>query len=446
MNSAYKKSVARRLLAIDYSPRSQSEWVDSRGDSWRHSYLAQLRCDLITSERIVLPDTHLLDGQFFMLFKPEELAAELGLETNTGRRGIELRLRQPTIRDTLASWLVRADKPTLNEFEFKLFRNPELRTHVSKTVGNTSVHDWHGLMKSADGDPARALSELLKSSVKSAPYDAVILTKGLSEIDAAERSWSYWQEKGAETFFTGTWVGRFDLLGALEADPLSKDITTEVAYKLYRMIVTIVREGGTRVSDIRSLITKAVANAHDTEERSQVNNIDRWYSRGRNRAIALQHECSFAFDAGEAATGQEIGTGRLAFEGEPPQGTLVQFPHVFLERIASTSGPDLANALRPAAIHLDMWWNRGDFGALSRAVEIVTDNLKMQSAWELPPYVQRYVRVSAPVVGAAAAMLTGEIAPAAILGGLVLLGGEGSEHFRKARFRRRVVEALAARA
>jgi len=57
-----------RLLAEDYSAPTQR--ARSEFDQWRHQYLGRLRLDAMISRTVVVPDSYLLDGRFFMSSSP----------------------------------------------------------------------------------------------------------------------------------------------------------------------------------------------------------------------------------------------------------------------------------------------------------------------------------------------------------------------------------------
>jgi hypothetical protein len=110
----------RRLFSSDYRSSGQRIWQDTGGDGWNKTMLAQMRCDIVAAERLVIPDSHLFDGAFLAYIDPTALADGLGRRNDPKVRGLSLCLRHGSIRDSLTGWLVRPKSDTLNAQAFSV--------------------------------------------------------------------------------------------------------------------------------------------------------------------------------------------------------------------------------------------------------------------------------------------------------------------------------------
>src|SRR4051812_23793307 len=80
------KPYYERILSDDVTAGGQLRWLPqeqndsplSAGGRWRTSYLGALRFDSLLSREIVVPDSHLLDGRFFLSEPPTTLRREIG--------------------------------------------------------------------------------------------------------------------------------------------------------------------------------------------------------------------------------------------------------------------------------------------------------------------------------------------------------------------------------
>jgi hypothetical protein len=90
-------------------------------------YVTQLRLDLLFFETAVLPDTAVIDGWFFGQVTPSELTDWCGRGATHRHLPIELRCRAPSLEASLASFLRRADRDTLNDYPMHIVKDAEAR-------------------------------------------------------------------------------------------------------------------------------------------------------------------------------------------------------------------------------------------------------------------------------------------------------------------------------
>jgi hypothetical protein len=148
----------RRLFADDYAAGGQLSRLpdptaplipQSYDEPWRLEFLGSLRFDSILSKRLIVPDSHLLDGRFFLSLSASSLRAEIGRPfhgfTDDGLSlPIVLRLRRPTLRETVAEFL-RTDDEHLNGFSFKTIPNEQARRRLANPGLAVSVLASSGL-------------------------------------------------------------------------------------------------------------------------------------------------------------------------------------------------------------------------------------------------------------------------------------------------------------
>jgi hypothetical protein len=98
------------------------------GGAWRRDMLGQLRLDSLISETLVVPDSYVLDGRFFLSFSPGELRESLGRDfgraTETRHLPLEIPVRGGSLKASLAHLLRHTGRSTLNPFVFSTLGDP----------------------------------------------------------------------------------------------------------------------------------------------------------------------------------------------------------------------------------------------------------------------------------------------------------------------------------
>lgn len=291
-------------------------------------------------------------------------------------------------------------------------------------------------MTSADHNPAKALAELLRNTIKLAQLEQPATDAALHTVAHAEEAWSHWQEMRPGTFYTQKWDGEFKLGAALGHDPIKNDLKTPECREIYTQIIGAVKSGNKYRSDANKVISATGKESAKIEAERAM--IDAWYSRARYRAIAHQHRCSFVYNA---ATSNEVGNAQFALKNDPTNASQVRLPDEFYQRLASASGSDFKQALASASIHLQHWWRAGDVSYLRKGVDSLIDDLDVRPAGAFPPYVQKYITCGATII-AAKGVASGWMLEPSLIAGMVCLGGLLAERYSQERFRTRVVEAI----
>lgn len=438
---------ARRLFSNDYSSSGQRHWQDVGGATWYKTLQTQLRCDVITSECLVIPDTHLFDGAFFMSSDPIELATALGKRSEPKLRGIVLRLRHRTIRDTLMNWLVRDGSDNLNEFPFKLIQSRHIRTQIKKKLGATSRARWEEILASCNSNPALALGQLLRDCIAKADLTENEVEQAKDVAALAERGWARWLEVGDRLFHCEGWDRPFDIWGALQCQPIGNGLKTNIGTQLYDQTVEGLVSGGKYRADLTKMVDDIRATTDDADVIGDCNLVEHWYSRGRYRAMAEQHNCAFAYDPANADGSQTFGI--EPSKAQYPVGSIAAFPEGFQQALLSASGEHFGEAVDAASLRLNSWWHKGNFDDLRHAVDVLSEKLGVKDGRSTRQRFQSYFGVGISSIGFTATFAAAEPSSITAFGsvfgcvvGVGAIWAEAGAHIQTQTARNRIVEVL----
>lgn len=209
-----------RLFADDYSSSGQLAWRDGeRGTGrsyWDDDYRGQMRFDSLLSRTLVIPDSHIFDGAYFLTTSPGQLSSALG------RRGLarhsvpalEIRGRESTLSGSLSSLLRRPGRATLNAFVFKSIA-PEVRYLLAAELNRTPEDELERALASKEDIPA-AVASVLEACL--ARIDPAIDAEQL--VQPLELGWSRWLAEERDVVVK-SWptYATFDLVGQVAREP-----------------------------------------------------------------------------------------------------------------------------------------------------------------------------------------------------------------------------------
>jgi hypothetical protein len=423
---------ATRLFADDYSSTGQVEWRDGRrgGDPayWSVDYLGQLRFDSLTSETLVIPDSHLLDGVFFKAVGPDDLLTALSRSASRGLRDdyafpIEIRARCQTLAEALGDLLKHGDSPHLNHYVFKTIDDLALRTRVAMELGQTSVAQLERALASY-ANSADAVGQVLRAALHR-----------LGEQDRAdevvgpmEDNWRAWLA-AEKTLQVHQWPAaqHFRLPAALAVEPLDENqLHTPAGREALRITKLRVEQGSRYRGDISRHLSEIRGTANQTDDSSEVdeiNVVERWYSRGRYRAIAWQHEaaCVQVDRPWLEPTSALQALYREVREGSREKH--VSVPHGVITALGDLSSEEFRAFTYEFRRELGAWWEGRSIHALSQVADGLAGKVKLDAERNAPVGVSEVLRVLGPAGAAAAGGLIGSI-PGAIVGALVGSGGQ----------------------
>lgn len=461
--SAYCRSVdiparANRLFADDYSSTGQLEWkLGLRGASvrtWNKDFLGQLRFDSLTSETLVVPDSHLFDGLFFLHTGPEELLGLLGRgfsvdPTETNVLPIEIRSRRSTLADSLTHLLRREDSDHLNHYVFKTIEDPILREGVARELGRTHADQLDRALASSS-DPAEAVISLLRRCL-----DRLGARDRVDEVlGPIERGWRRWLELESRIRVEPWARGRsFPLAAALAEEPLPQSqLSTAAGHEAQRLALLRVERGSLYRGDISRDLTgvkeQAIADKN-SEGIAEAELVERWYSRGRYRAIAWQHECACVqVDRPwlEPLSGLQALYRELLAQ---PDAERVALPEGVITALGDLPADEFRRLTYEHRRDLLAWWHEGQLDGLHRTSERLAGLVQLDPERRNPVGLSELIGAAGPVGGAAAGGAIGGPFGAAV-GALVgsaatLTAGRLRTPSEREKLRSRVLEAWVGR-
>jgi hypothetical protein len=414
----------QRLFGDDYSASGQLAWKEGRRGSdpadWADDLLGLLRFDVLVAATLVIPDSHLFDGSFFLSRSPRELAYAVG---RPGRDGgepslpLEIRGRGSGLADTLATFLVREGSDTLNAFVFKTIDDERLRPVLAEELGRTPSDDLERALSREDDTPAAVASVLRGAIHRVDPAaDAATLVRPIEE------GWRRWlaEERWVSV---ETWpIHRdFDIATSLKLDPpVSKRLNTQVGRDVLTEVLAVLARGSRHRADVSKVLAEPRASAAaDGDELvlADLDAIDGWYSRGRYRALARRHGCSCVLADPPAlpplSVAQELLREIRAGAVEP--APRVALPDAVLRRLADMEPADFRDLVYRHRRELRRWWDDGETDGLKAVAAAMGDvepttNRKRIGIAQLLPFVP-------PMLGYGVGHALGDPSTGAMFGG-----------------------------
>lgn len=442
-----------RLFADDYSSSGQTAWKQGRrglgSASWDEDFLGQLRFDTLVARTLVIPDSHVFDGPYFLRRSPRALAVELGRHADDGTTPMlpfELRGRGAGLGDTLATLLLRDGRETLNPFVFKTIDDDALRPLLAEELGRTPVRDLELSLARFD-DVATAVAAVLRAALLR--IDPAANVEQL--VDPIEEGWRRWlTEERHVPVMTWPIHSDFDVASGLAVEPfLESKITTELGLEALREVLEIVAAGSEHRADVSALLAGPRASATETGDSATLRDldlVDGWYSRGRYRALARRHGCACVLadrvelpplSARQALLREIMGRGDARLDR-------VALPEGVLRRLADMESDEFRALIHRHRRALDDWWTSGKIDGLKAVaaalgdVEIVSSRPTLGVAQLLPAFVT-------PAVGFGIGRTTGDAGLGTFLGaelGAALTASLAAQRSATERAQARVLEAM----
>lgn len=381
------KPFHQRLFADDYAAGGQLSHVpDKRAPltpreqdpPWRAAFLGSLRFDSILSHRLVIPDSHLLDGRFFLSARAADLRREIGRPAQGQTEGqlhlpFLFGLRRPTLEQTVAEFLRTDDDEHLNGFSFKSIPDTEARAQLAKSL---KAHSWHELQRRlpAAGGPsiADAVGAFLIDLLDAEGFGQAA-PGWIHPLAARWRSWLELEDEGAVEVEQYGW-GTFDLRRSLAEDDAGED---DLSTELGRTALATLHVQVSSDHKLRTDANEAMARlredaAGDEAAEEDLRRVDRIYSRARYRAIAWQHDAVFVRTAGQG--GRPLGTGERVLERvrddvHPGIGLRVELPEDICQALGEMHPETFQRYMYENRDVLRQWWRAGDLDDLKRATD-----------------------------------------------------------------------------
>jgi hypothetical protein len=443
----------QRLFADDYSSSGQIAWKEGRrglgSTFWDQDFLGQLRFDTLVARTLVIPDSHVLDGPYFLRRSPRALAVELGRRSEDGETPMlpfEVRGRGSGLGDTLATLLLREGRDTLNPFVFKTIEDEVLRPLLAEELGRTPVRDLELALTRSEA-VATAVAAVLRAALLR--IDPTVNVDAL--IDPLEEGWGRWLAEDRHVRVM-TWpVHReFDVARGLAAEPLVESkLMTELGREAFGEVRGVVAAGSEHRADVSALLAGPRASATEAGDGAVLGDldlVDGWYSRGRYRALARRHGCAcvLADQLGlpPLSAGQELL--REVMGRDDARVEHVSLPDGVLRRLADMDSDEFRLMIHRHRRGLHAWWTDGETDGLKSVaaavgdVEVTSGRPRLGVAQLLPAFVT-------PGVGFVVGRATGDPGFGTFLGaeiGALLTASLATQRTEAERVQARVLEAL----
>lgn len=373
-----------RLLSDVYSATGQRHRLGDEEHAWTmDDFLAQLRVDSLLSRTIIIPDTHLLDGGYFLRTDPVDLEKRIGRGIDNKQLPIEIRTRSETLEESLAHLLDRSGTDTFNAFPFNTIRDRFVRHRLALHLETLKQEVLREHLRRADSVPS-ALSGFLREQLQRVDANAD------EDLEQMEEGWSKWiaaEKKGHVTCIR--WDRPLSLADALNRDAIDpdEDLLTAAGRDMHREIIQAVRHGSTYRSQVTSYAYVYEFNKESLtpSEALDLRTLELWYNQARHRAFALQHaadqyvhaEDQFVTPVGPLRRHVK----RIAENELAPSAAEVTVPELFLLRLAAMSNDTFARMAMETRAMLESWWDTGDRDALRCAIDVLLQEMKY---WETP--------------------------------------------------------------
>lgn len=386
-----------RVLSEGYTPTNQRAALEEAPVGWRYDLVGRLRLDLVTHERVVLPDSHLFDGPAFLAEDPFTLLSEIQRVRGEVTAPLVIKARKKSLNEALGHLLFRDE--FLNGFPFNALKNDSLAGPLADALRRTPKERLERYL-ARHASSARAVSDLLRDLTREIGVDAGDL---LAEM---ETGWARWLEAEARGLFVvEPWEGSYDLPGALQysyIDAFQITRTRDVLEEARRLLSG---ESAYR-GDVTRLLRAARSGATE-EEQAEIEAIERWASRTRHWALALQHGCGLRTQVRDndpwASRYQN-----LIEEGDRDGGGET-LPVDFIRRLGRLPTEDFQMAIDSVAI--ENWQATSDRSelerAMSRLVDCVSDRVPAEGSRRfVDGLIEMFVAASPALPVAAAEVVT----------------------------------------
>lgn len=358
----------RRLFADDFTAGGQLEWAQgARGgeaEFWWADLLGRMRLDALLAERLVVSDGHVFDGKFFLGTRPSELLAKVGRFTGDGPAPVlplEVRGRRPSLEGSLAALLRRQGSDTLNGFSFKSIEDPLIRAAVSEQLGRTPEASLDRALNQ-ERNVAEAVARVVRDAVRAAGFGS----RDDELVEPLVRGWRAWLDESDLVEVEAWPVHRsFDLLNSARKSAHSLGpLRSDVGRDTLEALLGVIASGGEHRSDANALLAPRRAEAErcrDGDASTDLSLLDRWYSRVRYRAFALQHGCRLAVtgDSLLPPIAEVDAVANRLLEGPKSQMNGIEVPEATLTRLGTASNQEYADMHRVHSRELAQWWRSG---------------------------------------------------------------------------------------
>lgn len=401
-----------RFLPVESPPHDAlyDSWFTSESqlrlldlDGYVDAYLTQLRLDLLFFRKVVIPDTAIIDGWFFGQTEPTTILEWCGRGVAPRRLPIEIRCRETSFEASLASFLRRDDRDSLNDYPLQMLRDREAREAIREGLRQTSTSVLDQALRRANSVP-QAIGGLLSS---------VLAAEGISNhtVEQFAEVWEGWVKAERDGLVVAIpWRAPLNVEEALAADALSppSDLLTERGRDAYAEITSLLQRRRFNKSDaLNILLGDHDLSWHDDDFAWDYNTIVDWYDRGRARAIARQNEAAFGYDAVPLFPDHPLehfrGLARAPDGLSPSDEFLVTLPSDFRSALATLSPLDYRRLFATHGSLISDFWNSPSPARARQVAEAAYDAATTAGLRPRPSAGARSMWIFGKLAGAVAA-------------------------------------------
>ncbi|MCA1708976.1 MAG: hypothetical protein LC808_39155, partial [Actinobacteria bacterium] len=168
--------------------------------------LGRLRLDLIAFRHVVIPDSHLFDGMYFLMTDPADLLPAIRRVAGEQVAPLLVKTRSPSLGASLRRLLARDE--FLNSFPFNCIKDRATAGDLAEALRRTPARKLESWMV-ANGSPAVGLASFLRELTGAEGLDAG------ESLDQMEAGWAKWLEAEQRgTLVVQQWDRPYDLPSA----------------------------------------------------------------------------------------------------------------------------------------------------------------------------------------------------------------------------------------
>jgi len=330
-------SVNQRKWLTQYLPRNYHE------EDLRKIFLGRLRLDILLNETLVLTDSQILDGIFFLQQSPLEFLSSL-TRNREKPLPIEIRSRCPRLEDSFVSLVKRKDSSSLRQFSFSCVDEDVARINIQFVLGNTHASQI---------DTWRDIAKIIRAEC-SQPY----------KIDHLIYGWSQWIE-AQDSILSGRvvkWSPNFYLDDCLNGEGLINLMITEEGKEEARKVLE---------TKDRSFIDNRITELNRTIENLQLKRdlklLESGFNYAYNLAIARQHGCRTFESIGGSYQHQK--TSLEVIDNTTPKLAKFESSADIILRLGEMPIDQFQALFQQNEPSFYKWWTESDHDALKRGFE-----------------------------------------------------------------------------
>jgi hypothetical protein len=259
-----------RFFSDFYDSIIQREYTQKNNELCQVSFLGRIRFDILLSKYLLLTDTQLLDGNFFIDFGASKLNDALK-RTEVNSLPIIVSARSNTLEDSLLRFVKRTNEPKLRGFSFSSIEDDQVRMDVKRELENVDskeISSWEDIPRI-----------LHKIGVNDATTQ---------RLKGGWTSWIEAQKRGLIQI--ERWEGKFEIDKFINSPQLIEEqLKSEIGKGALKWVYEHRSDRNSIDIHLTKLRQQHIADQPVCED---ILIIDTWFNRSYSAATAFQTNCS----------------------------------------------------------------------------------------------------------------------------------------------------------